>query len=100
MTLKELRLKEGLDHKSLAEKMGVGINTVFLWESGRSFPRFKNQKKLFDLFGEMPDIGKNTSKDISVHIEDLEELCKGIEDEQLKGLISFKIGRIKSCLKG
>jgi len=37
--IKELRLKAGLSQKELAEKIGVSVNSISNWETGRTVPR-------------------------------------------------------------
>ena len=47
--LKELRLKKGLTHTELGEKVGVKQNTSTNWEKGKREPSFENLIKLADL---------------------------------------------------
>jgi transcriptional regulator with XRE-family HTH domain len=46
-----LRKKHKLSQGALAKLLGVGINTVWLWEQGRNNPRAKQQAGIKELSG-------------------------------------------------
>lgn len=46
-----LRKKHNLSQGSLAKLLGVGLNTVWLWEQGRTRPRAKQQEGLDEIAG-------------------------------------------------
>ena len=49
--VKKLRKEKGLKQTELAEKIGVSMYTVSLWERGERYPEMKALKKLSDFFG-------------------------------------------------
>ncbi len=50
--LRSYRAKNNISQRELAENMGVGKNTVYLWESGATRPSIASLVKLSELFGE------------------------------------------------
>ncbi len=50
LRLKELRKKNNMTQKQLADKLFVDCSSVTKWETGKAFPDFGNQKKLADVF--------------------------------------------------
>ena len=53
-TLKQLREGAFLAQRDVAEKMGVSLATVSLWERGEKKPRITRQRQLADLLGVTP----------------------------------------------
>ena len=49
--IKELREEKGWIQKKLAETLGVTVNVVSLWETGRNEPTIFNCILLADVFG-------------------------------------------------
>ena len=66
MNLKDLRLKKGLKRKEVAEKEGVSLSTVAMWEQGKRIP-WKRAESLSALYGvslkEIFLVFKNTNSD-------------------------------------
>lgn len=50
-TVTRLRKQHGLSQGALAKLVGVGLNTVWLWEQGRTKPRAKQEAALTELAG-------------------------------------------------
>lgn len=50
--LKDLRIEKGWNQSDLAEKLGVSMDSIKLWESGRHNPGIKNAKKVRDILEE------------------------------------------------
>lgn len=48
--IKEYRERKFLTQAELAKILGVGVNNVTRWETGKYEPTIKIKKKLFDLF--------------------------------------------------
>lgn len=48
--IKELRLKNNLTQKDIAEKIGLTPTGISYWESGNAVPNYDTLKKLADLF--------------------------------------------------
>lgn len=48
--LRELRKKNKMTQRQLAEKLFVDCSSVTKWETGKAFPDFSNQKKLANIF--------------------------------------------------
>jgi len=53
-TVGELRKRHKLSQSSLAALLGVGLNTVWLWEKGRTRPHLKQQEGLQEIAGLSP----------------------------------------------
>jgi len=47
----KLRKQHKLSQNALAKLLGVGLNTVWLWEQGRTSPRAKQQNGIIELTG-------------------------------------------------
>lgn len=45
------RLALGLDQRAIAQATGVGLATIYRWESGASVPHAKYFPKLAEIFG-------------------------------------------------
>jgi len=50
-TVTRLRKQHSLSQGALATLLGVGLNTVWLWEQGRTKPRAKQQEAMAELAG-------------------------------------------------
>lgn len=50
LRLKELRKKNNMTQKQLADKLYVDCSSVTKWETNKAFPDFNNQKKLASIF--------------------------------------------------
>lgn len=50
--IKEYRERKFLTQTELAKILGVGINNVTRWETGKFLPTIKIRKKLYELFKE------------------------------------------------
>jgi DNA-binding transcriptional regulator YiaG len=48
-SVRTTRSKHGLSQQAMAKLLGVGLNTVWLWEKGRNNPRTKQQMAILDL---------------------------------------------------
>lgn len=55
LTVRGLRLREGLTVAELAAKVGVAASTVVRWENGTSVPRSRNLDRLAAVFGVSPE---------------------------------------------
>jgi putative transcriptional regulator len=44
--IRQIRTKAGLSQAKMAEQIGVSLNTISNWETGRSKPRAKSRAKL------------------------------------------------------
>lgn len=49
--LRELRSKSGLKPSDVAESLGIGLTTVYNWETGISAPSVENLQRLAPLYG-------------------------------------------------
>lgn len=57
MTLKEAREKKGIKQSFIAEQLGVSVQTVSNWETGKCDMRVTTAKKLCEILGvEISDI--------------------------------------------
>lgn len=50
ITLSELRKQKGLTQRELAEKLGVGISTIAMYETGSRIPSLKKARQIADYF--------------------------------------------------
>jgi DNA-binding transcriptional regulator YiaG len=48
-SVRTTRAKHGLSQQAMAKLLGVGLNTVWLWEKGRNNPRTKQQMAILEL---------------------------------------------------
>lgn len=48
--LKELRLRKMLYQKHVAKELGISTYTLKRWESGKTFPSYKNIQKIFKFY--------------------------------------------------
>lgn len=55
ITLKQLRLLEGLTQKQVAEKMSIRFQSYQAYEAGISLPTLKNLLKLCEIFDVTPN---------------------------------------------
>lgn len=49
--LKKVRKSKGLTQKALAEKLGVALSTVAMWETGSRQPDYQMLNKIAEFFG-------------------------------------------------
>ena len=61
--IKDLRKLQGLTQTDLAEKLGVSLSSVAMWETGKRTPGFKVLNDLSDLFDKSIDYILGTSDD-------------------------------------
>ena len=61
--IKDLRKLQGLTQTDLAEKLGVSLSSVAMWETGKRTPGFKVLNYLSDLFDKSIDYILGTSDD-------------------------------------
>jgi len=47
--IRQIRLRVGLSQRRMAQKLGVSVNTISNWETGRTVPRGGNVQKLAEL---------------------------------------------------
>ena len=52
--IRNLRKAAGLSQKELAEKVGVDISAISLWENGKTYPTYTNILKLAEALGCKP----------------------------------------------
>lgn len=56
MNLKELRERQGMTQKELAEKMNVSFQTISKWENGVNLPDITHIPRMKDIFGVSADV--------------------------------------------
>lgn len=59
----QLRKQQRMTQADLAEKLGVGVSTVAMWESGKRTPSFKLLNDLSDIFDKTIEFILGTSDD-------------------------------------
>lgn len=59
----KLRKQQRMTQADLAEKLGVGVSTVAMWESGKRTPSFKLLNDLSDIFDKTIEFILGTSDD-------------------------------------
>ena len=50
--LRQYRIRNNITQKDMAERLGVSINTLYMWENTGRRPAFKSLMMLADLFGQ------------------------------------------------
>lgn len=50
--IKELRMKQGMTQKELGDRCGASVNTVSLWETGKTYPPKGTLGKICRALGE------------------------------------------------
>lgn len=88
--IKELRKSKGLTLKQLGQQVGIAINTLSQYETGKREPKIITWKKLADFFGTTVSYlqGKDTvlkARDLFFEISILADLYPGLHD-QLKAI--------------
>lgn len=61
--IKDLRKLQGLTQTELADKLGVSLSSVAMWETGKRTPGFKTLNDLSELFDKSIDYILGTSDD-------------------------------------
>ena len=71
--IKQLRKENRLTQVELAEKLGVSVSTVAMWETGKRTPNFKTLNDMSDMFDRSIDyILGNSDDNRSVKLTDTE----------------------------
>ena len=52
--IKKARLNKGYTQTELAEKLGISTVSVWMWETGKRFPRMTRLKQIADILGTEP----------------------------------------------
>jgi transcriptional regulator with XRE-family HTH domain len=50
-SLRDLRVRQGLTQKQLAELISVSERTIIHWEMGSASPSFESLQRLYEVFG-------------------------------------------------
>ena len=88
--IKELRKQNGYTQVELAEKLGVGLSTIAMWETGKRTPSFKLLNDLSDLFDKTIDYILGYSDDdrsMKRSDEEIEQLGRWVIEEDCRKLI-------------
>jgi len=86
----QLRKQLRLTQADLAEKLGVGVSTVAMWESGKRTPSFKLLNDLSDIFDKTIEFILGTSDDDSSakpSEADVEQLGSWAVDEDCRKIM-------------
>lgn len=86
----QLRKQLRMTQADLAEKLGVGVSTVAMWESGKRTPSFKLLNDLSDIFDKTIEFILGTSDDDSSakpSEADVEQLGSWTVDEDCRKII-------------
>lgn len=51
ITLKAARVNKGMQQQEAAVKLGITVDTLRNWETGRTFPNVPQVKKIEELYG-------------------------------------------------
>ena len=83
--IKELRKSKGLTLKQLGQQVGIAINTLSQYETGKREPKIITWKKLADFFGTTVSYlqGKDTvlkARDLFFAISILADLYTGLHE--------------------
>ena len=71
--IKQLRKENRLTQVELADKLGVSVSTVAMWETGKRTPNFKTLNDMSDMFDRTIDyILGNSDDNRSVKLTDTE----------------------------
>lgn len=89
--LKQLRNKQGMSQKHLADMLGISQQTVAKWEMGYSSPKPETLKQLTEIF----NVSSDYLLGIMPKISDADLICalfgktEGISDEMLSDVKQF-----------
>lgn len=85
MRLKELRIKNNLNQKELADKLGYKQNTISQWESGKRLMDSDTLEKIADFFGVSTDylLGRKEKRQIIIEVND------PVQEELLEGFVKL-----------
>lgn len=92
-TIKDLRMKLGLNEKQMADLLGVTFGSIFNWEAGRNKPSEENLKKIIQLKNKV-ESQKNTQDFNSWKLK-AKRLEAGLTQKELGELV----GKTKSAIK-
>ena len=73
----QARKKTGLSQETVAEKLGISIQTISKWETGESLPDIYQAKKLAKLY----KLSLDELIDFNIDINEIEEVIKGTNEE-------------------
>ena len=65
--IKELRRKNGMTQEALGKIIGVGPDSIYIYEKGKAYPEVRNLVILADFFGVSTDYLLGRTDDPEVH---------------------------------
>lgn len=79
--IKELRKKNKMTQKALADKVFVDCSAVTKWETGKAKPDFEKQQRLADIFGVSIDYlcGRSDNEQTVTSAQSLDEQLEGVD---------------------
>lgn len=97
--LEAARRKAGWSRRQLANRLAVSVNTIWMWESGRSTPFPDNRERIVELFKQMKiSFGYFVRRPLGL---DSIRLKSGLTIRQLSNLSGVKYATVyNACAKG